>query len=84
MKPRKTWTAGTTKTFMQLLRSDTHGSQFLLHDSGKQWTRFNVNDDAIPAASAYPAVIAITTLLCSSRTSRCLTSLRSMMRSLLR
>jgi hypothetical protein len=52
----QTWTAGTTKSFMQLLRSDTHGSQFLIHDSAKQWKRFNVNDDAIPAASAYPAI----------------------------
>ncbi len=50
------WADGQTKTFMQLLRSDTHGSQFLLYDSGKQWKRFNVNDDAIPAASAYPAI----------------------------
>jgi hypothetical protein len=50
------WTAGTTLTFMQLLRSDTHGSQFLLHESGKQWTRFNVNEDVIPAAAAYPAI----------------------------
>jgi hypothetical protein len=50
------WTAGTELSFMQLLRSDTHGSQFLLHDTGKGWKRFNVNDDAIPAASAYPSI----------------------------
>jgi hypothetical protein len=50
------WVAGQTKTFMQLLRSDTHGSQFPLHDSGKSWKRFNVNEDAIPAAAAFPAI----------------------------
>ncbi len=50
------WAVGAEKTFMQLLRSDTHGSHFLTHESGKQWKLFNANADAIPAASAYPAI----------------------------
>ena len=50
------WAAGAEMSFMQLLRSDTHGSHFLTHESGKQWKLFNANADAIPAASAYPAI----------------------------
>jgi hypothetical protein len=45
------WTAGTTKTFLQVLRSDTHGSFFI--DGGKL---INPNNDSIPASSAYVAV----------------------------
>ena len=50
------WAAGAEMSFMQLLRSDTHGSHFLIHESGKQWKLFNANAGAIPAASAYPAI----------------------------
>ena len=47
----QTWTAGTTKTLLQVLRSDNYGSFFI--DGGKL---FNVNNDAIPAASGYVAI----------------------------
>jgi hypothetical protein len=45
------WTSGTEKTFIQVLRSNTHGSFFI--DGGKL---LNVNNDAIPMASGYVAV----------------------------
>ena len=60
-KTPQTLVGGEEFSFMQLLRSDTHGSHFLIHESGKEWKLFNANDDAIPAASAYPCIAGRTT-----------------------